>query len=70
MAKMKDALEDLKGRVKETLGTAAGNSKMENEGAAQQNKAASDREATEHQIEADRARHAVTADEHRQRSNQ
>ena len=66
----KGAAEDLKGRVKEAAGTLMGNSDLEREGEAQQEKAEAQRDVAEHEAKADAARAEARAHEAEQRANQ
>ena len=66
----KGAAEDVKGRVKEAAGTLLGNSDLEQEGEAQQEKADAQRDVAEHEAKADAARAEARARESEQRSHQ
>ncbi len=66
----KGAAEDVKGRVKEAAGTLLGNSDLEREGEAQQEKAEAQRYVAEHEAKADAARAEARARESEQRSHQ
>jgi uncharacterized protein YjbJ (UPF0337 family) len=67
---IKGAVEELKGRVKETVGTFLGNDSAQREGRAQQDKAAAQQKIAEHEEEADRARERARFEEEWQRSEQ
>ena len=69
-AGIKGTVEDVKGRVKEALGTVTGNDSLKREGAAQQDKAAARREVAVKEAEAEKARAKAAADEARQRAEQ
>ncbi|MDQ4069561.1 MAG: CsbD family protein [Actinomycetota bacterium] len=66
----KGTVEDVKGRVKEAAGTLLGDSDLEREGEAQQEKADAQRDVAEHEAKADAARAEARARESEQRSNQ
>ncbi len=66
----KGAAEEVKGRVKEAAGTLLGNSDLEREGEAQQEKADAQRDVAEHEAKADAARAEARARESKQRSHQ
>jgi uncharacterized protein YjbJ (UPF0337 family) len=63
-------IEDAKGRVKEVAGRVSGNDRLEEEGQAQQDKAANQREVAKHEAEADAARGKAKADEAREQAAQ
>jgi uncharacterized protein YjbJ (UPF0337 family) len=63
-------VEDVKGRVKEGAGALAGNDSLRREGAAQQDKAESQREVAEKEAAAEKARAKAAADEQRERAEQ
>ena len=69
-AAAKGGVEDVKGRVKEAAGTLLGNSDLEREGEAQQEKADAQRDVAEHEAKADAARAEARARESEQRSHQ
>jgi uncharacterized protein YjbJ (UPF0337 family) len=66
----KGVVEDVKGKVKEVAGNVSGNENLRDEGKAQQDKAANQREVAEHEAKADKARAEAQADEARQRAAQ
>ena len=63
-------IEEIKGRVKEAAGTLVGDSDLEREGEAQQEKADAEREVAEHEAKAEAARAEAQAREAEQRSHQ
>lgn len=67
---IKGAVEDMKGRVKETAGTFMGNDSMEREGAAQQDKAEAQQTVAEKKAQAEQAEREANAAEGRERSQQ
>ncbi|RZQ62452.1 MFS transporter [Amycolatopsis suaedae] len=67
---IKGAVEGVKGSVKEAAGALFGNDSLHREGAAQQDKAESQREVAEKEAAAERARAEAAADEQRQRREQ
>lgn len=67
---VKGAVEDLKGRTKETFGTALGNDEMEREGSAQQEKGQAQQTAAQKQAEAERAEQEAGRAESREQSQQ
>jgi uncharacterized protein YjbJ (UPF0337 family) len=69
-AGIKGTVEDVKGKAKEALGTVTGNNSLKREGAAQQDKAAAQREVALKEAEAEKARAKAAADEARQRAEQ
>jgi uncharacterized protein YjbJ (UPF0337 family) len=69
-AGIKGIVEDVKGRVKEAAGVVAGKDELRNEGRAQQDKAAAEREVATKEAEAEKARAEVAAHEAEQRANQ
>ena len=69
-AGVKGVVEDVKGRAKEGIGAVTGNERLKDEGQAQQDKAAADREVARKEAEADKARAESRAHEARQRANQ
>lgn len=69
-AGIKGVVEDVKGKAKEGIGALTGNDKLKREGAAQQDKAESQREVAKKEAEADKARAEAKAHEAEQRANQ
>ena len=69
-AGIKGVVEDAKGKIKEGVGTVTGNKSLKREGAAQQDKAESQREVAQKEAEAEKARAKAKADEARQRAEQ
>lgn len=67
---VKGAVEDVKGKAKEAVGTVAGRDDMVREGKAQQDKADAQQDAAKKEAEADAARGAAKAAEKRQEANQ
>jgi uncharacterized protein YjbJ (UPF0337 family) len=67
---IKGVVEDVKGKAKEGFGTVTGNDSLKREGAAQQDKAESQREVAQKEAEAEKARAKATADEARERAEQ
>ncbi|WP_158879729.1 CsbD family protein [Amycolatopsis anabasis] len=67
---VKGAVEDLKGKAKETAGTFLGNDTLEREGKAQQDKAGAQQEIADKEAEARRAREEAAAAESRERREQ
>lgn len=66
----KGVVEGIKGKVKEAAGVLTGNDDLENEGAAQQDKADSQREVAQKEAEAEKARAEAEAHEAEQRAHQ
>jgi uncharacterized protein YjbJ (UPF0337 family) len=62
--------EDLKGRAKEAAGAVTGDESMKQEGQAQQDKAAAQRDVAAKEAEAEKARAAASAAETEQRAHQ
>jgi uncharacterized protein YjbJ (UPF0337 family) len=62
--------EDVKGRAKEAAGAVTGDESMKQEGQAQQNKAAAQRDVAAKEAEAEKARAAASAAEAEQRAHQ
>ncbi len=62
--------EEVKGRVKEAVGSLTGDRDLADEGRAQQDKAAAQREAARHEAGAEKARAEAALDEQRQRAHQ
>jgi uncharacterized protein YjbJ (UPF0337 family) len=62
--------EDLKGRAKEAAGAVTGDESMKQEGQAQQDKAAAQRDVAAKEAEAEKARAAASAAEAEQRAHQ
>jgi uncharacterized protein YjbJ (UPF0337 family) len=69
-AGVKGVVEDVKGKLKEGLGTVIGNDSLKREGAAQQDKAEAQREVAGKEAEAEKARANAEADEARERAEQ
>lgn len=69
-AGVKGVVEDVKGKAKEGIGAITGNDDLKREGAAQQDKAESQREVAKKEAEADKARAEAKAHEAEQRANQ
>jgi len=69
-AGLKGIVEDVKGKAKEVAGVIGGNSKLEREGEAQQEKAEAQREVATNEAEADKARAEAKVHEAAQRANQ
>jgi uncharacterized protein YjbJ (UPF0337 family) len=67
---VKGVVEDVKGRAKEAAGSLTGNEDLRDEGRAQQDKAAAQREVAEKEAEAEKARAKADVHEARQRSHQ
>jgi uncharacterized protein YjbJ (UPF0337 family) len=67
-AGVEGVFEDVKGKVKEVAGEVTGNERLEEEGSAQQDKAANEREVAKHEGQAEAARAKAEADEARQRA--
>ena len=66
----KGIVEDVKGKVKEALGSLTGDKPMEREGEAQQDKAEAQREVAGHEAQAEKARAEEELHEARQRMEQ
>jgi|HubBroStandDraft_1064217.scaffolds.fasta_scaffold1201495_1 uncharacterized protein YjbJ (UPF0337 family) len=62
--------EDVKGRAKEAVGAVTGNESVKEEGQAQQDKAAAQRDVAAKEAEAEKARAQASAAEAEQRSHQ
>jgi uncharacterized protein YjbJ (UPF0337 family) len=62
--------EDVKGRAKEAVGAVTGDESMKQEGQAQQDKAAAQRDVAAKEAEAEKARAAASAAEAEQRAHQ
>jgi len=69
-AGLKGVVEDVKGKAKEAVGSVTGNKDLEQEGEAQQDKAAAEREVAAKEAEADKARAKSEAKEAEQRAHQ
>ncbi|WP_234261939.1 hypothetical protein, partial [Halomonas sp. MCCC 1A11062] len=67
---IKGAVEDVKGKAKEAIGTVAGRDDMVREGKAQQDKADAQQAAAKKEAEAESARAGAKAAEKRQESEQ
>mgnify|MGYP003520542624 CR=1 FL=1 len=65
-----ERVEDVKGKVKEVAGTVTGKQHLEEEGRAQQDKAAADRDVARKEAEAEKARAEADAHEAEQRAHQ
>lgn len=63
-------LEDIKGKAKEVAGTVTGNDNLEDEGRAQQDKAAADRDVARKEAQAEKARAEAEVAEAEQRAAQ
>ncbi len=66
----KGVIEDIKGKAKEAAGAVAGNDRLKDEGRAQQDKAASQREVASKEAQADAARAKAGAYEAEEKANQ
>jgi uncharacterized protein YjbJ (UPF0337 family) len=66
----KGVIEDIKGKAKEVAGAVAGNDRLKDEGRAQQDKAASQREVAAKEAQADAARVKAGAYEAEEKANQ
>ena len=69
-AGVEGVVEDVKGRAKEAAGAVTGNEPMKQEGQAQQDKAAAQRDVAAKEAEAEKARAAARAAEAEQQSHQ
>ena len=69
-AGVEGVVEDVKGRAKEAAGAVSGNESLKQEGEAQQDKAAAQRDVAAKEAEAEKARAAASAAETEQRSHQ
>lgn len=69
-AGMEGIVEDVKGRAKEAVGSLAGNDELRDEGRAQQDKAASEREVAEKEAGAEKAHAEAKAHEAAERAHQ
>lgn len=67
---IKGAVEGIKGKAKEAVGTVTGRDDLTQEGKAQQDKADAQRDAAKKEAEADAARGGAKAAEERQKANQ
>jgi uncharacterized protein YjbJ (UPF0337 family) len=67
---IKGAVEDVKGKAKEAVGTVTGRDDLTREGKAQQDKADAQRDAAQKEAEADSARAGAKAAEKREESEQ
>jgi uncharacterized protein YjbJ (UPF0337 family) len=67
---LKGAVEGIKGKAKEAVGTVAGRDDLTREGKAQQDKADAQRDAAKKQAQAESARAGARAAEERQKQNQ
>jgi uncharacterized protein YjbJ (UPF0337 family) len=67
---IKGAVEDVKGKAKETVGTVTGRDDLTEEGKAQQDKADAQKDAAKKEAEAESARGGAKAAEKRQESHQ
>ena len=66
----KGAVEGIKGKAKEAAGVVSGNTDLEREGEAQQDKAESQRDVAAKEAEAEKARGEAAGHEAEQRANQ
>jgi len=66
----KGIVEDVKGKAKEVVGNVSGNDRLQEEGRAQQDKAAKERDVAKHEAKAEKARAEADVDEARQRAAQ
>jgi uncharacterized protein YjbJ (UPF0337 family) len=64
------AVEDVKGKAKEAVGTVTGRDDLQAEGQAQQDKADAQKDAAKKEAEADSARGAAKASEQREKAQQ
>jgi len=69
-AAAKGVVEDVKGKAKEAVGAVTNNEDLRDEGQAQQNKAAAERDVAEKEAEAEKARGKSEAYEAEQRAAQ
>jgi uncharacterized protein YjbJ (UPF0337 family) len=69
-AGVEGVVEDVKGRAKEAAGAVTGDESLKQEGEAQQDKAAAQRDVAAKEAEAEKARAAAAAAEAEQRSHQ
>ena len=69
-AGVEGVVEDVKGRAKQAAGAVSGNEPLEQEGQAQQDKAAAQRDVAAKEAEAEKARAEASAAETQQRSHQ
>ncbi|PXY34812.1 general stress protein CsbD [Prauserella coralliicola] len=67
---LKGAVEDIKGRVKESAGALFGNDQIQREGGAQQDKARAQQDIAEHEERAKQAERDAAAAEARERGHQ
>lgn len=67
---LRGAVEGVKGKAKEAVGTVIGNDDMAREGRAQQDKGEAQRDAAKHEAEAESARAGAKAAEAREQSHQ
>ncbi|MDT5098848.1 MAG: hypothetical protein QOC76_2585 [Mycobacterium sp.] len=67
---IKGAVEDVKGKAKEAVGTVAGRDDMTEEGKAQQDKADAQKDVAKKEAEAESARSGAKAAEKREQANQ
>ncbi|MEZ0362180.1 CsbD family protein [Mycobacterium sp. pUA109] len=67
---IKGAVEGVKGKAKEAVGTVTGRDDLIREGQAQQDKAEAEREAAKKEAQAEQARGNAAVEEQRQKSNQ
>jgi uncharacterized protein YjbJ (UPF0337 family) len=67
---IRGAVEDVKGKAKEAIGTVAGREDLTREGQAQQDKAQAERDAAKKEAEAEKARANAKVDEQRQKAAQ
>ncbi len=69
-AAVSGVVEDVKGKIKETVGVIAGKDELREEGRAQQEKAEAEREVAKKEAEAEKARATASAHEAVQKSHQ
>ena len=69
-AGIKGVVEGVKGKAKEAIGSVTGNTELEREGEAQQDKADAQRDVAAKEAEAEKSRAKAEAHEAEQRSNQ
>ena len=67
---IKGAVEDIKGKAKETVGTVTGRDDLTEEGKAQQDKADAQKDVAKKEAEAEAARGSAKAAEKREEANQ
>lgn len=67
---IRGVIEDVKGKAKEVAGEVTNNERLENEGQAQQKKAAAERDVARNEAEAEKARAQAEIHEAEQRAHQ